>query len=221
MSIFNLVVRAFPLVLVIASGLPLFGALRWEQTVVERVAPVAVDTVEVVFGFSNPEKYPISIVSVQPSCGCTTATLIKTTFAPGEKGSVTAVFDGKDLVGLQEKTIQVTSDDGPTPTTLILRITIPPWLELSPRLLWWSVGEEAIAKETVVSISPAANARIVSVKTENESVRASFRSTDDPKRYRVIVQPGTTTAALFTMATIKLETPGAAPRSFSLFVQVR
>ena len=117
--------RTVAVLLAGALGSTANASLRWENKVVERIAPVGQDLVEVSFAFSNPETHPVTIVHFHPSCGCTTATVEKNTFAPGEKGVLIALLDAKGLWGLQEKTIQVFLDDTPKPEVLTLKVTIP------------------------------------------------------------------------------------------------
>jgi hypothetical protein len=39
--------------------------------------------VEAKYRFSNTGTYPVTIIEVQPSCGCTTVQLAKKEYAPG------------------------------------------------------------------------------------------------------------------------------------------
>ena len=158
-----------------ALASPVVAGLRWEATTVERIAKVGEDTIQLAFTFSNPDPAPITIFDFKPSCGCTVAVLDKRTYGPGEKGALTVLFDTRDLSGVQEKTIEVFTDDAKKPTTLTLRITIPPWLEVSPRLLWWSVGEAAVAKEAIVSLSSGTKVKITSFKTDSPAMEVTLR----------------------------------------------
>ena len=208
------------LFLALSAGLA-NAALVWEHTTIAKTLPVGVEAVEVTFGFTNMGPKPVRIVQIQPSCGCTTATMEKQTFAPGEKGSLTAILDAKGFTGTQEKTIQVISDDDPKPTTLILRVTIPELVKVYPRLLWWSVGEETKAKEATVTLHADADIKIASVTSDNPAVEISLEPGKEPKHYRLIAKPNSTSAPLQAKGTISFETPGAKPRSYTVFLQVR
>ena len=83
------------------------GALRWEQTEISIQAPMLAETVEATFAFSNTGSTPVTIEDVHSTCGCTVPTLDKRTYAPGESGTIRAVFTLGDRVGLQEKLISV------------------------------------------------------------------------------------------------------------------
>lgn len=211
----------FTAVLLGASALCARADLKWDQTSVERIARLGQDRVEVAFTFSNPNGLPVTIVSLQPSCGCTTTRLEKTTYAPGEKGVLTAIFDGRGLQGVQEKTIRVISDGSPTPTTLTLRVSFPSWVDASPRLVWWPVASPAEPKEVRLAIAPSTQATITSVAPENASFTALLQPGGDPFHYQLIVRPLSTATALFSMVTLHLEAPEAAPRNYAIYVQVR
>lgn len=215
--------RSLTAALIGLSALSAQAGLNWELTTVEQVAPVGQDQVEVAFNFSNPDKLPVTIVALQPSCGCTTARLEKMTYAPGEKGVLTAIFDGRGMVGVQEKTIQVISDGSPLPTTLTLRVTLPPWVEASPRLVWWPLGAPTETKEVRLAVAPSTRATITSLTPENPAVTASLQSAEDgaPFHYRLVIRPSSTAKPLFSMVTLHLDAPSAAPREYSIYVQVR
>ena len=65
----------------------------------------------------------MTVASVRASCGCTAATLDKTTYAPGEQGvvDVTFTFDGR--TGPQVKYVTVTTA-GPDPQEHLLTLTV-------------------------------------------------------------------------------------------------
>jgi hypothetical protein len=66
--------------------------VQWPQRSIEiRPKP---DEAQVVaaFPFTNAGSEPVTITSLRTSCDCTTASLAKHTYAPGEGGSITATF---------------------------------------------------------------------------------------------------------------------------------
>jgi len=92
--------------------------------------------------FTNTGKQAVTILDMRPSCGCTTATLEKNTYRPGESGQIRIALTLKGLSGSQQKTIEVLTDDSPDkPTVLTVHTTLPEFIVLSPRLLIWTVGE--------------------------------------------------------------------------------
>jgi hypothetical protein len=62
------------------------------------------------FSFVNKSVRPVLIVSVQPSCGCTTPGWSREPVAPGKTGFIQASFDPKGRPGYFTKTLTVTTD---------------------------------------------------------------------------------------------------------------
>jgi hypothetical protein len=85
--------------------------IHWTQRIVElRPKP---DEAQVVatFPFTNEGKEPVTITSLRTSCDCTTASLAKHTYAPGQGGSIMATFTVGGRTGPQTKTILVQTTD--------------------------------------------------------------------------------------------------------------
>jgi mono/diheme cytochrome c family protein len=113
----------------LAAGQPAEAArhpLVWdamEKTVEARTGEAAADFV---FKATNTSDRPVTILSVQPSCGCTVVDLPASPWvlAPGASGSLTATveFNGKD--GSLTKSLFVDSTAGAQ--TLVMQIKLPP-----------------------------------------------------------------------------------------------
>ena len=69
-----------------------FATLTWDPQRIEFTAKTADKQAVGIFRFVNSGKTTITITSVKPDCGCTTAELEKQTYAPGETGEIKAVF---------------------------------------------------------------------------------------------------------------------------------
>jgi Protein of unknown function (DUF1573) len=63
------------------------------------------------FRFTNTGKSPLVIESAKASCGCTATTPPVGQIMPGQSSAITASFNSAGRVGLQSKTITVTSND--------------------------------------------------------------------------------------------------------------
>ena len=61
----------------------------------------------VTFTFKNTGNAPLTLSSVKASCGCTTPKWTKEPIAPGEEGTVTAIYNSKGRPGNFTKTITV------------------------------------------------------------------------------------------------------------------
>jgi len=80
------------------------------------------------FTLSNAGDEPLEISGVTPGCGCTTASLEKTTLGPGDSVVLRALVDTADFPGQQiAKTITVASNDPATPRLdlLVVGIVLP------------------------------------------------------------------------------------------------
>lgn len=131
----------------------LHAELAWSTRTLERTARLGEDDVAFSFAFTNPTDQPVTIEEVETSCGCTAATLARKTYGPGEQGTLEVTLDTRGLSGPVEKTLSVRTKGNPRTTQLTLRVNVPTWLELSPRLLWWRVGDPLSAKEAVISLN--------------------------------------------------------------------
>lgn len=86
------------------------------------------------FTFLNTGDQPLVIDKVAPGCGCTTTTLEKMTYAPGESGTIDATFK-PNASGSLTKIITVVSNDSEAPTTtLFLRANVTPFVQTNPRV---------------------------------------------------------------------------------------
>jgi hypothetical protein len=195
--------------------------LRWDQTIVTQEAKIGQESITIPFTFTNTGTRPITIIDLKPDCGCTTATLDQKTIPPGAKGTVEAYLDAKGLTGLLEKNIRVFSDDSAQPTVLTFRVNLPAWLEISPRLVWWNIGERTSEKAAVVTLPPDVDLRLISLRAESSEVETSLRPDASGKRYQVIVRPRSTATAALIAIKLVAELPNVGSRAFLLYAQIR
>ena len=106
-----------------------------------------------VFKFTNGGDEPIEILSVNSSCGCTTALPSKTNFAPGESGEISATFDYGQREGKQVKSIRVETDqESDNRIFLTLEVNIPSVLAVSPSVTMWNRSSDADFESKEVTI---------------------------------------------------------------------
>ena len=74
----------------------------------------------VAFEFVNKGTEPLRILSVHPSCGCTTAQWPQQPIAPGESGKITVVYDAK-MLGTFQKGLEVYTNAADEPIYLTLQ----------------------------------------------------------------------------------------------------
>jgi hypothetical protein len=73
------------------------------------------------FSLTNRSTRPVSILSVKPSCGCTTPDWTRQPIAPGSSGFIKASFDPKGRPGYFNKSLTVTTDWDGTPSVLQIK----------------------------------------------------------------------------------------------------
>ena len=78
------------------------------------------------FKFKNTGSKPLVITSTRASCGCTVPEKPEKPIAPGETSFIKVVFNSTGKVGINEKSITVSSNASPAFTTLLLKGEITP-----------------------------------------------------------------------------------------------
>ncbi len=73
------------------------------------------------FSITNKSTRPVSILTVKPSCGCTTPDWTRQPIAPGSSGFIKASFDPKGRPGYFNKSLTVTTDWDGTPLVLQIK----------------------------------------------------------------------------------------------------
>jgi mono/diheme cytochrome c family protein len=104
------------------------GVLSWDGTTKETNVTADAATAHFVFNFTNLSTNPVIILSVRPSCGCTTAKLpsLPWPLAPGASGQMEATVNLAGKSGTLFKTLAFNTDKGSK--TLLLKITIQPFV---------------------------------------------------------------------------------------------
>jgi mono/diheme cytochrome c family protein len=111
-----------------ASGPLPDGILWWDATTKETNVTADTSLANFVFNFSNVSSNPVVIMSVRPSCGCTTTKLppLPWTLQPGTNGQMEATVNLAGKSGTLLKTLMVYTDRGSK--MLVLKITILPFV---------------------------------------------------------------------------------------------
>ncbi len=73
------------------------------------------DKVEHVFNFKNTGKSPLVITNVRTTCGCTAPEWPREAILPGDESSIKVVFNSRGKMGMQNKTITITSNASNSP----------------------------------------------------------------------------------------------------------
>ena len=199
-----------------------FAELKWDKPVQQFQRTPADGEIEVHFTFRNAGAAPVTIKTLRPSCGCTTAHLEKKTFAPGEAGEVVARFVFGDRKGPHRKTIEVRTDDAPTePVLLDLRVNIHDPLTIAPALVFWKRGEPGEAKAAQITADADQHVRIKSVVSSNPRVAAKLETIKSGEQYVVSVKPADTAQKESAEISVLTDFPADAPRTYILHARVK
>lgn len=73
------------------------------------------------FVLTNSSNRPVTILTVKPSCGCTTPEWTREPIMPGKTGIIKAQYDPKDRPGYFHKSLTITTDYDNQPITLYIK----------------------------------------------------------------------------------------------------
>lgn len=114
------------LVLAARPGRAADPAFAWERTSVQVAAQPDQRVVTVAFPFRNARAVAVTILSLETSCRCLSATAPQMTYAAGQKGVIEVALAIGSQEGSLEKSVTVVTDaPDARPTELILRVNVP------------------------------------------------------------------------------------------------
>ena len=201
--------------LLLALPVAAHGALVWESTSADLHPSLADKETVAHFKYKNTGDKPIKIVSVHPSCGCTTAALAKDVVEPNESGEITATFHIGDRSGVQEKSIGVLTDDQPGQVTVLkLKATIPQLLQISPTFIFWSANDVLDAKTIVVTVGNDFPVTKLKVTATDKSIATQVKGGPGERDFRIIVTPTESGRPINAALKIEPDFPKEAPKSF-------
>lgn len=196
--------------------------LKWETTEIEQKLKLGEENGEATFSFQNTGTYPVTIRSTSTSCGCTTAALARKTYYPGEKGEIVVRFAVGGRNGIRQNSVEVRTDDPVHPSSrLVYTADIPTLIEMSPRLLRWSVGSEAEAKIIRLDLNPEADLKVIGIQTESKSFKIDLQPGEKPGEFQVEVTPLETKSPQRAIISLQTE-PNLENRThFSFYAYIR
>ena len=196
--------------------------LVWDSRQLDFHSSVNDKVVEAHFKFQNVGTYPVTIISLKSACGCTTATVEKKTYAPGEKGIVTAIYTIGNESGLQQKVIALQSDDvNHLYDKLVLRADIPSLFALIPEYLSWESGEEKTAKNFYIKVTHPTPIKVATVTSDNPKFAFKLESLKEGYLYQITVTPPDTDSPALAALKVTANFPADNPKVFTLFAQVK
>jgi Protein of unknown function (DUF1573) len=199
-----------------------FGQLAFETT--EQTFHSKPQDKEVVakYKFTNTGPKPIKIQNVQTSCGCTTAQLNKTYYAPGESGEIETKFTFAGRTGKQEKAITVDTTDNPTqPTILKLHVYIEEMVKIEPEIVLWRVGEQPDSKSIHIMIADNSSAKIVSVISDNPALKVKLTELKPGKEYEARITPESAAQPAAATLMIRMDYPPDNPETKYAYARIK
>ena len=212
----------FILLLFLGSVTPIFAQLKWDQPQQKLSVKPGEKAVTAKYRFTNNSTSPVTIVDVRPSCGCTTATLAKKTYAPRESGEIDSKLNFAGHTGHQEKWIYVTTNSaGTKPTLLTLAVDIPPDITIEPQFVMWRIGDPLTPKIIRVVVPDGFPTKIVAAQTDNPAIQVQLQEVRAGKQWEVKVTPAETKELVKAIVSIRSDYPAENPATYSAYARVQ
>ena len=210
------------LLLLLGSVTPIFAQLKWDQPQQKLSVKPGEKAVAATYRFTNNSSLPVTIVDVRPSCGCTTATLAKKTYAPGESGEIDAKLNFAGHTGHQEKWIYVTTNSsGTEPTLLTLAVDIPPAIKIEPQFVMWRIGDPLTPKTIRIVVPDGFPSKIVAAQTDNPAIQVQLQEVRPGKQWDVKITPTGTKELVKAIVSIRSDYPTENPATYSAYARVQ
>jgi len=201
---------------------PVSAQLKWERKFADLCASPEDGRIEVRFPFVNTGRYPVTVQKLKSSCGCTTASLSKASYAPGEHGEVVAVFEIGNRAGYNEKNVTVTTDDPSLPqTVLAFRVYIWKTVLMNPAVLFWKPGEEKVSRTIHINVVRDQPLNLVRVECSSPAWQAKLQTIKPGWEYEVSVTLLDSMQAGAGVVTIISDSPKDDPQIFRARLRVK
>ncbi|MBV8227050.1 MAG: DUF1573 domain-containing protein [Verrucomicrobia bacterium] len=214
--------KLLPVILFSLWASSAFAQLTWENTEQSFDATPEDQAIVARFKFTNTGAKPIKIQSVMTSCGCTTAALSKTEYAPGESGEIAANFVFGGHTGRQDKRIMVSTSAAPgQPTVLKMHVYIQEPVNVEPEVVLWRLGEQPDPKAIRITIAGKAPVKVVSVTSDNPTIKVKVRELNPGREYEAQVTPDNAAQRASATLMIRTDYPPDHPQTRYAYVRVR
>lgn len=181
--------KHLPVVLMWLCAVSADAQLTFEQHTLAHVAADSETSHTATFSFTNEGSTRVSILGVDASCGCTTASLDKTEYDPGETGVITARFEYGKRVGVQRKAVTVRTDDAQNPDIrLELVVTISEIVKIRPSIVVWRPGHLGDRSITLESADDRP-LKILQLRSDNPEIRTALSPLREGRSYRITLSP--------------------------------
>ena len=156
------------------------------------------------FAIRNSGNQEVTVRKISTNCSCTTGKTDKTSYAPGEAGTLVVDYAYGTKVGPHVKNIVIeTTDKARLVASVAVTVQEPP-VKLTPGLVWWKTGEAPAPKAVMVQATGGFPVSATRVTTSDPRISARLETIQEGAAYRVVITPADTAAKL--KATVVVET---------------
>lgn len=208
------------IMVLLAGGSTCLASLQWETTDLQLKARPGQESMTVVFPFRNTGDQPVRILSVDPSCSCVAAGPEKAVCAPGESGAIRVELNLAGYVGRVRRSLAVATDDSAGKfAELTLTVDIPELVSITPRFLFWRIGDQPEAKSAEIVVTEPRTTTIGEIECDNPHFLA--RLTPGPAgRYQLMVKPVDTQQPADATVRVAVSVEGR-PQASVIYVAVK
>ncbi|MEC7863013.1 MAG: DUF1573 domain-containing protein, partial [Verrucomicrobiota bacterium] len=163
-----------------------FAELKFGNKEIEIKSKPSDEVVSFVFPFKNVGKESVSVIDVNLTCSCLSATTDKESYGPGEEGYLKAIFSIGSFTGIQRKSMTIISqDEGKKEVrdSLLAILTIPDVVTIEPELIKWNVGEEPVEKVFTFKVPYVDPIKITNVTCTREGFDVSVVKKKEGREY--------------------------------------
>ena len=182
------------------------GGLEFESLTSEHQAERGQKTIMASFRFTNRSADPIQIVKIDTSCGCLRAEADKSSYAPGDSGTIEAEFEFAGKTGEVENWMSVQTDSPDVPEKrLTVKVDIPLLIEIEPKMASWVLGGAASPQKVIVRVLQEEPIHVTEVSSSRGAVSATLHTIEKGRHYEIELKPQSTDDFLLGMVSIQTD----------------
>ena len=194
--------------------------LKWQATRLEFHPALTDKEVKGEFTFTNDGNQPVIIDSVDTGCGCTSATLARTTYQPGETGTIDVIFHLGERTGFQDKPIRVNIHGAKDPVILTMATYIPELMKIQPRYVFWRQGDPPQPHIIKLTVPPGMKVSTVHAFSPNPKFKATIQTIHEGSFYLLTVTPVDTAGDSTTTLAIEAIAGPGNPKTLHAFATI-
>lgn len=213
--------KVWALTLVLLAGSAAFpAALEWKTTDLQLTALPGQQSMNVAFSFRNVGNRPVRILALDPSCSCMSAEPDKAVYVPGGSGEIRVELALTGYSGRLRRRVTVTTDAAEGKfAELTLTVDIPELVVITPRFLFWRVGDPPEEKAVEIVVTDPKTTTLKGVECANPRFQTQLIPRQ-PGTFRLTVKPADTREP--DEVALQLNTIGGGrPQTFLIYAAVK